>query len=112
MRLGVLLFVLVVAGGIFLASKFVPPYWAYLSLKDPVKEAALALVSRQEDEGKVRAGILQRAGELGLPLTDDNIEITQEGSAQILRVTWTVPIDLPRYHYTLHFRLEERTPLP
>jgi len=41
-RLGFLLTVTVLAGIGFVGSKVIPIYWDYLSMQNPVKEAAMA----------------------------------------------------------------------
>ncbi len=38
-RLGLLLFVLVLAAGVYLSTVYVPPYWTYLGLQDVVRVA-------------------------------------------------------------------------
>ncbi len=109
-RLGVLLFILVVVAGVYLAIKFIPPYWTYLSMKDPVKEAAMAILSAT-DEKSARADLIRRAQQQGLALDDDNIDITHDGTMLVVRVTWVTPVELPRYRYDLRFQVEERVPL-
>ena len=109
-RLGVVLFILVVAAGIYLATKFVPPYWTYLSMQDPVKEAAVAVVT-SSDEPRARAELMRRAGDEGLALDENNIAIAREEGMLVVRVTWVAPVELPQYRYNLHFRIEERVPL-
>ncbi len=109
-RLGVLLFILVVAAGVYLASKFIPPYWTYLSMQDPVKEAAMASVMAA-GEGRARADIIRRAQEQGLTLSEDNIEFRREGPMLVVRVTWVASVELPRYRYTIPFLVEERVRL-
>lgn len=104
------MFVVVVAAGWYVASKVIPPYWDYLSLQDPVKEA-LQTASRG-DEAKARQRILQRAGELGLPLTDEDIQFSRQGPMLAVRVSWMIPLDLLRYRYDLRFQIEQTTPLP
>ena len=111
-RPGVVLFILVVAAVIYLATKFVPPYWTYLSMVDPVKNAAMTMVtSRNTDDSRARADLIRQAKENGLTLEKDDIEITQDGLMLTVRVSWVAPVDLPRYRYDLHFQLEERVPL-
>lgn len=109
-RLGALLFVLAAAAGIYLAINFIPPYWTYLSMQDPVKEAAMAAAARG-DEARVRADLIRRAKELDLTLEEDNIEITRDGPMLLIRVSWVARVDLPRYRYDIPFRVEERVPL-
>lgn len=109
-RLGALLFVLVAVAGIYLAIKFVPPYWTYLSMQDPVKEAAMVVVT-SSDEARAKAELMRRAKDEGLALDEDNIEIVREETMLVVRVTWVTPVQLPRYRYDLRFRIEERVPL-
>lgn len=109
--LGALLFLLLVATGIYLAVKFAPPYWTYLSLQDPVKEAAMAAVG-PNGEDKARAELLRRVREAGLDLADEDIQFIREGSQLVVRISWVAPVELPRVRYDLHFRIEQRRPLP
>jgi hypothetical protein len=105
-----LLFVLVVAAGAYLAIKFIVPYWNYLSMQDPVKEAAMAAVT-QAGEASARAELLRRARDRGLTLDDDDVEFIREGSMLVVRVAWVTPVELPRFRYDLHFRIEQRVPV-
>ena len=109
-RLGVLLFILVVAAGVYLASKFIPPYWTYLSMQDPVKEAAMTAVTAA-GEGRALADIIRRGQEQGLTLLEDNIEFRREGPMLVVRVTWVASVELPRYRYTIPFLVEDRVRL-
>jgi hypothetical protein len=110
-RLGALLFVLLVIAGIYLAAKFIPPYWTYLSMQDPVKEAAMALAMRGSDEAKVRADLVRQAAARDLVINDDNIYIDRQGVLLVLRVRWVARVDLPGFRYRIPFRIEERVPL-
>ena len=104
------MFLLVIGAVWYLAPKFISPYWDYLSLQDPVKEAVMA--AARGNEAAARRRIIQQARDLGLDLTDENIAFTQNGLMMMVRVTWTVPVDLPRYRYNLQFDIEQTTPLP
>ena len=110
-RLGMLVGLLVLIGGIYLGAKFIPPYWAYLSMLDPVKEAAMAASSRGNEE-RIRTGLIAKAKGFGFELAEENVEIVQEGSLVVVRVAWEVPVDLPRYRHTLRFRVESQAPAP
>ena len=109
-RPGAVLFILVVVAGIYAAIKFVPPYWTYLSMEDPVKEAAMAMLS-STNEQSARAELIRRAKQQGLTLDEDDIEIARDSSVLVVRVSWVTPVELPRYRYDLHFRVEERVAL-
>jgi hypothetical protein len=110
-RLKVLLVVLVLAGMGYVGSKLVPPYWDYLSLQDPVKEAAIAY-ARRGKEAEVRAELIARARNVGVTLSEENVDIGQEGNLVVVRVSWEVPLDIPMYRRTLRFRIEKGVPAP
>ena len=99
-----------VAAGIYLGNKFIPPYWAYFSLQDPVREAARTALT-QSGEPAARKELIARAKEEGVTLTDDNMVFTQEGPMLVIRVTWVARVELPRYRYNIPFRIEQRVPL-
>jgi len=109
-RLGAVLWILVVVVGIYLGIQFVPPYWTYLNMTDPVKEAAMSIFT-SADEARAKAELVRRAGIEGLTLDQDNIEIAREEGMLVVRVSWVAPVELPRYTYNIHFRIEERVPL-
>jgi hypothetical protein len=111
-RLGALFFILLVIAGIYLAIKFIPPYWTYLSMQDPVKEAAMTLAMQGGDEVKVRADLVRQAAAQGLAFDDDNIYIDRQGGVLlVVRVRWVARVDLPGLRYRIPFRIEERVPL-
>lgn len=104
------MFLLAVGAVWYLGTKIIPPYWDYLSLQDPVKEALMT--AARGNEAAARGNIIQRARDLGVALTDADIEFFRNGPLLKVRVTWTVPVDLPRYRHNLHFDIEHTTPLP
>ena len=107
-RLGALLFVLVVGVAVYLAIVLIPPYWTYLSMQDPVRDAAVTAVTARDGEATARAELLRKARDIGLRLEDENIEIVHEGQELVIRVSWVEPVDVPRYRYDIHFRVEQR----
>ena len=108
-RLGLLVALLLVGGGIYLATVYVPPYWAYMSLQDPVRLAADTAAGKR-DEDKARAEIIEAARGVDLALTEENIEIFSRDSLVIVRVSWSVPIRLPGDRHTLRFTIERSSP--
>jgi hypothetical protein len=106
------LFLAVLAAGLFLAVKFIPPYWKYLSLQDPVKEAALTAISRTGGEEAARADLIRRAAADGVALGEENIQFIREGSMLILRVRWSETVVLPGYRVRIPFSIEQSVPAP
>lgn len=109
--LKVLLVLLVLFGLGYVGTKLIPPYWDYLSLQDPVKEAAIAY-ARQGKEPEVRAELITRARQIGVTLDEERVEIGQEGNLVVVRVAWEVPLDIPMYRRSLRFRIEKGVPAP
>ena len=107
-----LLLVVLILGGLgYLGVKLIPPYWDYLSLQDPVKEAAIAY-ARSGKEAEVRAELLTRARQIGIALAEERVEIGQEGTMIVVRVAWEAPLDIPVYRRNLRFRIEKGVPAP
>jgi hypothetical protein len=112
LNIKLLLLLLVVGVGVVAAIKLVPPYWRYLSLQDPVKEAAVAAVSRPGGEPAAQEELIQRAAALGLTLGEEHIEFIRDGSRLTLRVRWSETVELPGYRTTIPFKIEHRVPAP
>ncbi|HTU01756.1 MAG TPA: hypothetical protein VMG58_08060 [Candidatus Sulfotelmatobacter sp.] len=108
-RLGILVGLVLLAAGAYVLVELVPPYWTYLSLMDPVKEAAMVAT---RDEAKARESLLAKAREAGLNLEDDAVECRRDENSAIVRLSWSVPVDIPGYRRTLNFSIEKRSPLP
>jgi len=76
-----------------------------------VKEAAMDY-ARRGKEAEVRAELIARAGNIGVTLTEENVDIGQEGNLVVVRVAWEVPLDIPMYRRTLRFRIQKGVPAP
>jgi flagellar basal body-associated protein FliL len=109
--LKVLVVLLVLAGVGYVGMKLIPPYWDYLSLQDPVKEAAIAY-ARHGKEAEVRAELIARARQIGIALDEERVDIGQEGNQVVVRVAWEIPLDIPLYRRSLRFRIEKGVPAP
>jgi hypothetical protein len=104
----VVVFLLIVVAIGYTAAAFVPPYWAYLSMMDPVKEAAFEAAGPRGEES-ARKDLLARAVDLGVPLDEEGVQFSRVEAEQIIRVSWDVPVSLPIYQHTLHFQIEQRS---
>jgi hypothetical protein len=109
MRLGTMVWLLILAGVVYLGVKLIPPYWDYLLMLEPVKEAAMAAATPGRSEDRVRAELMAKAKEVGLDLAEENVQILRQGNFVVVRATWEVPVDFPRYRYVLHFQVESQS---
>jgi hypothetical protein len=110
MSLGALLWLAVFVLGIYLGGKFIPPYWTYFAMQEAVTEAAFH-ASKPGGESRAREGLLAKAKEQGLEVTDEQIEVESSGSQVVVRVRWEVSVEMPRYRTTLHFHIEKSAQL-
>jgi hypothetical protein len=110
-RLGAYLTLLILLAGIYAGIKLVPPYWTYLGMQQPVKEAAL-LASRPNGEALALQKIVTAGKEYDLELTEEQIEITITAETLTLRVTWEEPVEFFRYRKVLRFTVESSAPAP
>jgi hypothetical protein len=110
MRLGALLWLGVFVLGIYLGGKFIPPYWTYLAMQGAVTEAAVH-ASKPGGEARARQMLLQQAKEEGLELTDEQIEVEVAGNQVVVRVSWEVAVEIPRYRTLLQFQIQKSAQL-
>ncbi|MEW5974520.1 MAG: hypothetical protein AB1898_01820 [Acidobacteriota bacterium] len=114
--LGCLLSILLVAGLIYAAYKFGPPYINHYQLKDSMKEIATLTASGIDPKtgtigrteittAQVQEAVLEKARELQIPLRKEGIKVRREGTMVWITVTYTVPVRLPGqvYDFNFHF---------
>ena len=76
--------------------------WQYYQLKDATQQTLIfgadATMRQLHDQ------IMRRAGELEVPLPEQNLEITRDGARTMARAAYTQPVELfPNYHYPFQF---------
>ena len=89
----------------FVLAVCAPYYFRNLALQRYVAEVTRAPENRGQSDPNLRALVLQKAEQLILPVTADNVRITrgQDGSLQQIDVRYMVPVQFPGYTVTLHF---------
>jgi|SRR6516162_7189308 hypothetical protein len=106
-RLRLVLTLLFVAGVVFLAFEFVPPYFAYYQFQDAIKsEAKFALTGYpKKNLEDIRDDVYQKARELDIPARKDAIQLNLDLANGLvdIGVDYSVPIDLKVYQFTLQF---------
>ncbi len=110
-RVKLILTILIVAGLGYAGSKLIPVYWSYVSMFDPVKEAAMA-ATRPGKEAEARAELIARAKGVGVELDEEQVEIDRDGNVVVVRVAWEVPVDLRVYRHTFRFQIVHKAIAP
>lgn len=89
---------------IYAGIQFGMPYYRYSSFKTDAKELATISLG---DLGKTKAGILEKAQELKLPLTEKDVEVIQSGKLVRVKAAWSETVDLLGvYQKTINFTLD------
>jgi hypothetical protein len=89
---------------VYTGIKFGMPYYRYSAFKSDVKEYAKISVGDME---KTRAQIFERAGELGLPLEEEDIKVTRTEKLVRVKTAWSETVDiLGLYQKRLDFNID------
>lgn len=109
-NLGCILWVLVLGLVVMVAWKALPVKVASAELYDFMDEQAKFAGANTTSE-EVKKRILQRAVELKLPLTKEQVTVERNGDRIRMVAEYTVPVELPGYTYNWTFRHELDRPI-
>ena len=94
---------LVLAALVFFAILFGPVYARNLKLQNFVDELTHRVGTQQQADGILREQIVERAHQLGVRLTDDNVRIFRSVDGLRIDVQYAVAISAPFYRVNIHF---------
>lgn len=109
-NLGCIVWLLVLAVAVMISWKMIPVKVNNAELVDFMTEVA-QFQSAQKTPEEIKLIILTRAGELGIPLTKENIVVTKTRDRVRMTVDYTMPVQFPGYTYNWHFRHELDRPI-
>lgn len=109
-NLGCIVWLLVLGLAVLIAWKAIPVKMASAELYDYMDEVARATGVNTTAE-EVSKAILQRAADLHLPLTKENLKVVRDGDRLMMRAEYTVPVEFPGYTYQWHFVHEMDRPI-
>ena len=87
----------------FLGARLVPIYLHNLELQQFVADVTRRADAAASSDEILRAWVLDKANDLDLPVTADNVLIQRAGGAVRMEVRYVVRVDLPLYTVNLHF---------
>lgn len=100
-----------VAGGIavlvllgMIGILLIPPYFENFKLQGYLNDLASDPSTANNTPEAIRAHIVNKAGELGLPVHGSDVRVTRAENALRIDVLYVVHVDLPAYAVDLHFR--------
>jgi len=86
-----------------LASQLIPIYLNNMRLQQYVEETARDPGSTSIPDVVLRAMVLNKASQMGLPVRMDNVRVVRSADALRIDVRYVVRVDLPFYTVDLHF---------
>jgi len=106
---GCLIGLIVMLIGIFIAFKMIPVKVKAAELREVVQDEAKSAGTHGDD--RIRAAILAKAKENGLPVTEENVKIERTTSEISVDVNYVVPIAFPGYTYNWHIQHYQKNPI-
>jgi len=99
--IGGILAILVLVAGVYLGMKFIPVSASAYQFDDTVREQIVYAGARRRNmsDEEVMRNLMDRADELGLPVSQRNVRITRHSKSIRIQVAYRVPIELP-FDYT------------
>jgi hypothetical protein len=95
------------AGIVFAAVKIIPVFVNNYDLQDAMQQEARFVFNpntgHPKTEDEIRSDIQKKASDLGLPVTDKDIQVLDENGHIRISADYTVSVDLVVYQLPLHF---------
>lgn len=86
-----------------LLSAFAPYYFRNLELQNYVSGITHRVEAKASSDQALRSMVLEKARQLQLPVTEDNVHVTRRGQELHVDVRYFVRVNLPGYTVDLHF---------
>jgi len=108
-NLGCILWLAVLALAILIGVKMVPVKIASSTLYDFMEEQAKFAATAAPDA--LARSIVNKAKELELPVSKDDVHVERVGDNIRMRAVFTVPVEFPGYTYLWHFDHQVNRPI-
>ncbi len=100
--MGTLIFLLLIAGGVYLAFNYIPPWIAYRAIRDQMLDQARTATLLTDQQ--IAAQVMVVAKEWEIPLTEQNVAVTRTENRLTIRAEWDVTINhFGLYSHRVHF---------
>jgi len=104
-KIGLIIFLLILAGVIFFCVKYIPPKISVSEMETFTEELALGWAMRPDyyrySPEMIKKEILDKAQNIHLPLTEKSITATKSGQNAAISLKYEVPIDFVVYTYVI-----------
>lgn len=89
---------------VLLAIFLIPPYVENWRLQQYLNDVGADPATAAKRPEIVRADVVNKANDLGLPVHGDDVKVTRSGDALKIEVLYLVHVNLAVYTVDLHFR--------
>jgi hypothetical protein len=97
-------FAVLIAGAMAaVGTAVIPPWWKSRQLTAIVEGIAQSADSATRPDDALKLSVVEKARDLGLPLTVDNVRIDRRDGRLRIETRYDVLVDLPYYTVRLHF---------
>jgi hypothetical protein len=94
---------LVLAALVFFAILFAPVYVRNMKLQNYVDGMTHRAGNDKQSDDALRAMVLDKARQLDLPVTEDNVQVYRSADGLRLDVRYSVTVRAPLYQVDIHF---------
>lgn len=101
------LVLLLIAG--LIAYKMIPIKVKAADLRDTVQD--LGRSAGTHSDKAISEGIVQKAQQIGLPVTADSVDVSRAANTIKIEVNYTVPVEFPGYTYNWKFTHKTDNPI-
>jgi len=95
--------VIILVGLVFFLATFAPYYLRNLKLQNFLSEMTRQVENQAKSDDLLRTWVVEKARQLELPITDDEVHITHPLDGLRIDIRYFVKVDLPAYTVNLHF---------
>lgn len=102
-RIKTIIAILFVVALVYAGFKLIPVYVNNYQLEDAIKTEARFALAERKTPMDVKRDIVKKAQDLGISITDQDVQVSVTGNLVTISLTYTVPVDFPGYHMDLLF---------
>ena len=89
---------------VYVGWTMIPPYFNNYKLEDIIADEARINTYSNKSEDAMRETVFQKAKDLDIPITRENINVTRQGQSVTIDVNYFVHLDYPIHPVDLHFQ--------
>ena len=98
----------VLVAAVYVAWTMIPPYFNNYKLEDIIADEARINTYSNKTEDAMRETVYQKAKDLEIPITRENINVSRQGQSVAIDVNYVVHLDYPIHPVDLHFQTSSK----